>query len=73
VVDIKKDKTAVREANKKNIPVIAMVDTNTNPSKISYPIPANDDAAKSIDMIIGCMAEAVKEGQERQKTVAVPS
>ena len=65
VVDIKKDKTAVREANKKNIPVIAMVDTNTNPSVIDYPIPANDDAVKSIEIIINSIAEAVKEGKEK--------
>ena len=63
VVDIKKDKTAVREANKKNIPVIAMVDTNTNPTNISYPIPANDDAAKSIEIITSSIATAVNDGK----------
>jgi len=65
VVDIKKDKTAVKEAIKKKIPIVAMVDTNTNPSAINYPIPANDDASKSIEIITKAIADAVKEGKER--------
>ena len=68
VVDIKKEKTAVAEANKKNIPVIALTDTNVNPEKIKYPIPANDDATKSIEMITKLIAEAVNEGKTEIKT-----
>jgi len=76
VVDVKKEKTAVSEAVKKNIPVIAMCDTNVNPQNISYVIPANDDAVKSIELITGLIAEAVKEGaqsKEQQKEVVKTS
>ena len=71
VVDLKKEKTAVAEANKKNIPVIAMCDTNVNPDKVTYVIPANDDSVKSIELITSLMAEAVKEGQTQKKTTVV--
>lgn len=63
VVDVKKEKTAVNEANKKKIAIVALVDTNVNPEKIQYPIPGNDDATKSIDMITGLVAKAVNEGK----------
>ena len=63
VVDIKKEETAVAEANKRGIPIIAMTDTNVNPETVQYPVPANDDAIKSIEMISSLMAEAIKEGQ----------
>jgi len=66
VCDVKKEKTAVREAIKKNIPVVAITDTNTNPENVNYPIPANDDAVKSIELIVGLVAEAVKEGQKEK-------
>jgi len=70
VIDIKKEKTAVSEAGKKNIPIIALCDTNVNPDKVTYPIPANDDAVKSIEIFTQLIAEAVKEGQaERAKAV----
>ncbi|MCD4761108.1 30S ribosomal protein S2 [bacterium] len=59
VVDIKKEKTAVTEAKKMGIPVVAMVDTNVNPELVQYPIPANDDAIKSIDVITNLIAEAI--------------
>ncbi|MFA6215397.1 MAG: 30S ribosomal protein S2 [Patescibacteria group bacterium] len=62
VCDVKKEKTAILEAIKKNIPVIAMCDTNANPDKVNYVIPANDDAVKSIELITGLIAEAIKEG-----------
>ena len=67
VVDIKKDETAVFEANKKKIPVIAMCDTNVNPSTVAYPIPANDDSVKSIEMVCSLLAEAVNEGRNSIK------
>ncbi|MBU1202951.1 30S ribosomal protein S2 [Patescibacteria group bacterium] len=63
VVDIKKEKTAIAEANKMKIPVIAMVDTNVNPELVDYPIPANDDALKSIEIITSLLADAVKKAR----------
>lgn len=63
IVDIKKERTAVKEALKKGIPIIALVDTNTNPEMIDYPIPANDDATKSIELITGIISEAIQSGK----------
>ena len=62
VVDIKKEHIAVEEATKLNIPIFAMVDTNTDPSMIKYPIPANDDSTKSIEKILSLVASKIKEG-----------
>lgn len=59
VIDIKKEETAVAEANNKGIPVIAITDTNVNPETVQYPIPANDDAVRSIEMISNLIAEAI--------------
>jgi len=64
IVDPIKDKIALAEANKLDIPVIAIVDTNCNPDNITYPIPANDDAVKAIKLICGKIADAVIEGKE---------
>lgn len=64
VVDVKKEDTAVREAKKKNVPIVALCDTNVNPDDINYPIPANDDAVKSIEMMVGLVAAAVREGKQ---------
>jgi len=61
LVDIKEDQTAVIEASSKNIPIIAVVDTNTDPSKISYPIPANDDAVGSIRIMANTISDAILE------------
>ncbi|KPJ85160.1 hypothetical protein AMJ57_04165 [Parcubacteria bacterium SG8_24] len=66
VIDIKKERTAVREANTKGIPVIALIDTNVNPDLIAHGIPSNDDAVKTIDLMTRLVAEAVKEGKERR-------
>lgn len=63
VVDVMYEHIAVREAEILGIPVFAMVDTNSNPKNIDYVIPANDDAAKSIDLIVGALTEAIKEGK----------
>lgn len=63
VWDIKKEKTAVAEANKKNIPVVAICDTNVNPEKINYVIPANDDATKAVKLILKVVKEAIEEGK----------
>ncbi len=68
VVDIKREHIAVKEAIKLNIPVIAMVDTNSNPELVDMPIPANDDAWKSIQIITDYVSKAVEEGlMERKK------
>jgi small subunit ribosomal protein S2 len=65
VVDIKKEEIAVNEAKRLGIPVFAIVDTNCDPSVVDYPIPANDDAIKSIQTITQFVADAVIEGMER--------
>jgi small subunit ribosomal protein S2 len=62
VVDVKREHIAVAEAIKLNIPVFAMVDTNSDPNIVDYPIPANDDAYKSIAIITKLMGKAVEEG-----------
>ena len=67
VVDIMKEHIAVAEARKLNIPTFAIVDTNTNPNLIDFPIPANDDASKSIALIVGKMVEAIEEGITERK------
>ena len=65
IVDTSKEETAVREANRLSIPIIALIDTNANPELVAYPIPGNDDAAKSIRLITSIMADAVIEGRKR--------
>lgn len=60
---MQREKTAVMEANRMNVPIVAVCDTNANPEKASYVIPANDDAVNSIKMIVNLVAEAVKEGK----------
>ncbi len=67
VVDVMKEDIAVKEANKLGIPVFGIVDTNSNPNDIDFVIPANDDAAKAIDLIIGYLCDAMKEGLEERK------
>ncbi|MBQ7221921.1 MAG: 30S ribosomal protein S2 [Bacteroidales bacterium] len=67
VVDVQKEANAVREANRLNIPVIAMVDTCCDPTNIDYVIPANDDAAKSISLIVETLCGAIAEGLEERK------
>ena len=63
VVDSRKEDIAVREANKLLIPVVAIVDTNSDPDRVDFVIPGNDDAIKSIKLITTLLAEAVKEGR----------
>ncbi|HPW79114.1 MAG: 30S ribosomal protein S2 [Bacteroidetes bacterium ADurb.Bin037] len=67
IVDIQKEVNAVREASRLNIPIIAMVDTCCDPTPIDYVIPANDDAAKSIALIIEVICQAINEGLEERK------
>lgn len=70
VVDVIKEHIAVAEARKLNIPTYAIVDTNSNPNLIDFPIPANDDASKSIALIVNKMVEAIEEGlNERKNTM----
>jgi len=67
VVDVSKEHIAVREAKRLGIPVFAMVDTNSDPSDIEFPIPANDDASKSISLIVGILCQAIDEGLNERK------
>lgn len=64
VLDTVKDKLAVREANKCGIPVVAVVDSNADPDLVSYPIPANDDSVKAIQLILNEVHEAIERGQK---------
>ena len=67
IVDVKKEHIALAEARNLNIPVFAMVDTNSNPNDIDFVIPSNDDATKSIDLIISNLCDAIKEGLGERK------
>ena len=67
VIDINKEHIAVAEARRLNIPTFALVDTNTNPELIDFPIPANDDASKSIELIVKYMCDAIVEGLNERK------
>ncbi|MBR8762987.1 hypothetical protein IX308_000643 [Porphyromonas levii] len=67
VVDVCNEHIAIREALRLGIPIFAMCDTNANPKDIDFVIPANDDATTSIDVIVGAMAEAIKEGSMERK------
>ena len=64
VIDMKNEKTAVKEAKQKNVPVVAVCDTNVNPDKAKFVIPANDDAVKSIEMMLRLVTEAIAEGKK---------
>jgi small subunit ribosomal protein S2 len=68
IVDVSKEHIAVSEAKRLGIPVFAMVDTNSNPSNIDFVIPANDDASKSISLIVGVLCQAIEEGLNERKT-----
>lgn len=67
IVDILKEHIAVAEARKLNIPTFAIVDTNSNPNDVDFPIPANDDAAKSIQLILSKLTQAIEEGLVERK------
>jgi small subunit ribosomal protein S2 len=71
IIDTKKEQIAVQEARKLNIPIFAIVDTNSDPTIIDYPIPANDDAAKSISIISRTIADAVLEGKQKLKEIKI--
>ena len=67
IVDVCKERIALKEAKRLGIPVFAMVDTNSDPSDIEFPIPANDDASKSISLIVGLLCDAIEEGLNERK------
>ena len=70
VVDIKAEHISIKEAQKLNIPVFAMVDTNSDPREVEYVIPANDDASKSIDKILSIVTAAIVDGLSNRGTEA---
>ena len=67
VVDIVREHIAIKEAQKLNIPIFAMVDTNSDPREVDYVIPANDDASKSIDKVLSIVTSAVADGLSERK------
>lgn len=71
IVDMKHEKTAVREAQRMQIPIFAITDTNVDPRLADYPIPANDDAIKSLDLILKTFAEAVEEGRQELQNAQI--
>ncbi|NBV82526.1 30S ribosomal protein S2 [bacterium] len=71
VVDTKRETLAVKEANKLNIPIIGIVDTNADPTEVQYPIPANDDAIRAIKLICSVIAKAVLDGQAEKSGIVV--
>lgn len=73
VIDVMKEHIAVKEALRLGIPVFAMVDTNSDPTPIDFVIPANDDASKSIEVILGAVCDAISEGLEERKAEKVDS
>jgi small subunit ribosomal protein S2 len=73
VVDVMKEHIAVAEANRLGIPVFAMVDTNSDPNNIDFVIPANDDATKSIEVVLGALCVAINEGLEERKVEKIDS
>ena len=66
VVDIQNEQIAVAEANRMNIPVVALVDTNADPSLVQYPVPGNDDSVKSVRIIVEVIVEAIQRGMDQR-------
>ena len=67
IVDGQYEDTAIKEATSMGIPVVAIIDSNTDPNKISYPIPANDDSLRTIQLLIGSIADAILEIKSSKK------
>ncbi|WP_299755602.1 30S ribosomal protein S2 [uncultured Pontibacter sp.] len=67
IVDVKREHIAVKEAHKLNLPVFAVCDTNSNPELVDFPIPANDDASKSVSLIVSIVGKAIEEGLSERK------
>lgn len=71
VVDSKVEKLAIKEARIAHIPIIALVDTNCNPDVIDYPIPANDDSLKNIDLLLGVLGDVIKKSSKSQAIISL--
>jgi small subunit ribosomal protein S2 len=71
IVDPRKEKIAVAEAKKLNIPIVAIVDTNCDPDEVDYVIPGNDDAIRAVKLIAGTIANAIIEGRQGDDAAAV--
>jgi small subunit ribosomal protein S2 len=67
IVDVKREHIAVKEAQKLNLPIFAVCDTNSNPELVDFPIPANDDASKSVALIVSIIGKAIEEGLSERK------
>lgn len=70
VVDVQDSMNAIKEARKLQIPIIAIVDTNADPSLVDYPIPANDDAIKSLQLITSYVVDSINAGKAKMKKTA---
>ncbi len=66
IIDVKRERTAVKEANVTNVEVVGVVDSNSDPNGIDYPIPMNDDASKALMYVLGLMKEAIEEGRAKK-------
>lgn len=73
IIDPKREKNAVKEALKLEVPTVALIDTNADPDEVSYPIPGNDDAIKAIKLIVSVIADAVIEGRQILKESGAPA
>jgi small subunit ribosomal protein S2 len=71
IVDVLHDNNAVAEATKLNIPVVALIDTNADPRVVKYPVPCNDDALKTIQLVCEYVKQAIELGKSQQKTEKV--
>ena len=71
IVDPRKERIAVAEAHKLNIPIVAIIDTNCDPDEIDYPIPGNDDAIRAVRLLTGKIADAIIEGRQGEAAEAV--
>jgi small subunit ribosomal protein S2 len=65
IIDITHDVNAVREARKLNVPIVALVDTNADPTHADYPIPCNDDAIKTIELVLDYVKQAIEAGKAK--------
>ncbi len=72
IADINYDDIALKESLKSKVPIIGVVDSNSNPEGIAYPIPCNDDATKAIELVANVMAEAILEGRSKQQVTTTP-
>ncbi|MBI2411260.1 MAG: 30S ribosomal protein S2 [Candidatus Kerfeldbacteria bacterium] len=73
IVDLQEEKTALREAKQLNLPIIAICDSNVDPKQVDYPIPGNDDAVKSIELLVKALAGAVLDGKQNPVVATVPA